>query len=80
MSFMEEYIDSRTARSRDEVKIYFSVEPLVFSDKYFMPATLGIGERDNYFISFDYFIDSDLTNFLHIEMLQGIVPYNKQKH
>jgi len=27
MSFMEECIYSRTSRIRDEVKIYFSVEP-----------------------------------------------------
>lgn len=50
MSFMEECIYSRTDRSGNEIKVHFSAEPLVFRDKCFMPATLGIGNSDNYFI------------------------------
>lgn len=79
MPFMENCIYSRIDRNGNEVKIHFSAEPIVFHDKCFMPATLGIGDCKDYFISFDHSIDSDSLNFSHIGMLQGMVPYNRQK-
>ncbi len=79
MPFMEECIYSRTDRNGNEVKVHFSAEPLVFQDKCFMPATLGIDDCSDYFVSFDHSIDSDALNCLHIEMLQGMTIHNKQK-
>lgn len=79
MSFMEKCVYSRIDKDGNEIKVHFSAEPLVFRDKCFTPATLGIGDCSKYFISFDHSIDSDTLNYMHIGMIQGMLSSNMQK-